>query len=236
MWTDGLMYKDYNMDGRTDRHADARSVGRTGGLTENCWTEEGWQYVIDRYPRPYNPSSDLFVRSQCLFPLRHNHPLIDLFTSCVSVKGDDNHGSSDASQNTYSEDDEDDDADGEVSITDHLTNTSVDSEQQAVLSPCVAPFTLPLGPVLYNDGPHPRLRVTTYCTSPGGLAPLPGFLLAEYLAHPEYYRRLRAGFEPKDDGVKDNPRKPRSWTGNNLWDTFYQLLAQKWLSRNLEGQ
>ncbi|KAK6967620.1 T-box transcription factor TBX2 [Biomphalaria glabrata] len=91
------------------------------------------------------------------------------------------------------------------------------------LSPRAIPFTLPLGgPFTLGSGPPHPAGVTSYCPGSGGLGPLPGFLLAEYLAHPEYYRTLRAaaGFEPKDDGVKDNPKADLE--GLNLWDMFYQ--------------
>ncbi|GFO44287.1 hypothetical protein PoB_007079200 [Plakobranchus ocellatus] len=91
-------------------------------------------------------------------------------------------------------------------------------------------FSLPIGGPFSLSGGPPGPPGFPYCGaapgigSPGGAVMGMGqnLLLAEYLAHPDYYRQLRAaaGFEPKDDGVKDNPKA--TLDGKKLWDIFFE--------------
>ncbi|KAK3790713.1 hypothetical protein RRG08_038204 [Elysia crispata] len=109
------------------------------------------------------------------------------------------------------------------------------SSQAALTSPFLAQphrpqFPLPLGGPFSLAGGPPGPPGFPYCgAAPGiaaGGAAVMGMgqnlLLAEYLAHPDYYRQLRvaAGFEPKDDGVKDNPKA--TLDGKKLWDIFFE--------------
>ncbi|GFR86019.1 T-box transcription factor TBX2 [Elysia marginata] len=91
-------------------------------------------------------------------------------------------------------------------------------------------FSLPLGGPFPLPGGAPGPPGFPYCGTAPGIANGGGavmgmgqnLLLAEYLAHPDYYRQLRAaaGFEPKDDGIKDNPKA--TLDGKKLWDIFFE--------------